>query len=271
MKTYTEIIFDPVEPALSDLLIAELSEIGYEGFLEEEQRLTTYIVQSDFNLEVLSSLASRLSVSFTMGDIADQNWNALWESSFQPVIFSEKLAIRASFHDPVPTVENEIIITPKMSFGTGHHATTYLMVKAMYDIELTGKSILDFGTGTGILAILAKQRGADTILAIDNDEWSIENARENAACNQVSDINVQLASAPPANQTFDVILANINRHILLQYADELINGLRKGGVLLLSGILTEDREVIVDRFSEKLGQPVAEEIRNNWMTIRFER
>jgi ribosomal protein L11 methyltransferase len=270
MKTYTEIIFDSVEPALSDLLVTELSEIGYEGFLEEEQRLTTYIEQNDFDFEVLSSLASRLSVSFTIGNIPDQNWNALWESSFQPVIITDKLAIRASFHDPVPTVENEIIITPKMSFGTGHHATTYLMVKAMYDMELRGKSVLDFGTGTGILAILAKQRGAHTVLAIDNDEWSIENALENAVCNQVSNITIQLASAPPANQTFDVILANINRHILLQYAGELLTGLNKGGILLLSGILSEDRDIIVDRFSEKLGLPVTEETRNNWMAIRFD-
>src|SRR5205809_7074705 len=142
--------------------------------------------------------------------IAEQNWNSIWEENFQPVIIQNAVAIRAHFHQPITTVQHEIIITPKMSFGTGHHATTYLMLEQMTSIDFAGKSVLDYGTGTGVLSIYAEKLGAAAITAIDNDEWSINNAAENIQQNNCKKINLALGNKPPAKHIYQVELANIN-------------------------------------------------------------
>lgn len=260
-----------VTEQISELLIAELSDLGYDGFLEEEETLKTYIEQSQFKEEIITEWATRLQITYSKGTVTEQNWNAVWEQSFEPVVIGNKIAIRASFHQPLPDVEKEIVITPKMSFGTGHHATTYLMVKAMLDLSFEQKSVLDFGTGTGILAILAEMKGAKEVLAIDNDEWSMDNARENVVSNDCKHIHLELKDSLPVGRKYDVILANINRHILLEHADSLVNSLEINGSLLLSGILTEDRDIIVSTFRTALGQPIVEEVERNWMMIRFDR
>ena len=271
MKDFTEITFKGVTEPISELLIAELADFGYDGFLEEGDELKTYIETPQFYEGIIAEWASKLGITYSKGTLKEQNWNAAWEKSFEPVVIGKQIAIRASFHEPLPDVEREIVITPKMSFGTGHHATTYLMVKAMLDLSFDQKTVLDFGTGTGILSILAEMKGAKHILAIDNDEWSMDNARENVQANACRNIQLELRDTLPFGRKYDVILANINRHILLEHADSLVNSVEKGGSLFLSGILTEDRDIIISAFSNALGQPTVEEVDRNWIMIRFDR
>ena len=172
------------------------------------------------------------------------NWNEKWESSFSPVQVGNFAAVRATFHAPVSDVRHEILINPKMSFGTGHHATTYLMIQQMQGMNLFEKRVFDFGTGTGVLAILAEKMGATDIVAIDNDPWSIENANENIRLNKGMHIKLVSAEHPPEKQHFDLILANINRSVLLKFIPALSNLLAPSGYLLLSGILEEDDELL---------------------------
>lgn len=271
MKEFIEVRFTGIAAQDTERLIAELSEVGYDGFLEEGDQLITYIESAEFDSAIIEDWSKKLDISYDLGSMIEQNWNAAWEQSFEPVIIGTQIAIRASFHPPKPGIEREIVITPKMSFGTGHHATTYLMVKNMLDLSFTDRMVLDFGTGTGILAILAEKEGAASVLAIDHDEWSIDNSRENIAANACTKIELALKDTLPEGQQFDVILANINRHILLEHADSLIRSLKQGGSLLLSGILSEDRDILVKRFRSALGAPVKEERAHNWMMIRFDR
>jgi ribosomal protein L11 methyltransferase len=204
--------------------------------------------------------------TFNITSIPEQNWNAVWESNFEPVVVDDFCAIRADFHQPIKNVQHEIIITPKMSFGTGHHATTYMMIEQMSNINFTKKRVFDFGTGTGILAILAQKLGAASITAIDNDEWSIENAKENFQKNDVHSITLYRSSAMPKD-SFDIILANINRNVLNEYASALVSILSPKGVLLVSGILKEDERVIVAAFN--ILQPIKVQQNKNWISILF--
>ena len=176
---YIEISIQTTE--LQEVLIALLAEIGYEGFEEEEGLLKAFIKEGAFDRGALETLLADYGLEYVEQRIEDRNWNAEWEANFQPVVVDGFCAIRAHFHPPMPEMEHELVITPKMSFGTGHHATTYMMLQAMRGIDLRGKRVLDFGTGTGVLAILAERLGAAEVVAIDNDDWSIENAQENAA------------------------------------------------------------------------------------------
>ena len=179
MATYIQLEFQNISLEQSDLLIAQLSEIGFNGFEEEENNLKAFVPIYDFVEAAVNEIAASHHLSFYKSTIEETNWNAVWESNFQPVIVDNFVGIRADFHEPIMGVEHEIVITPKMSFGTGHHATTFMMIQQMREIDFTGKSVFDFGTGTGILAILAEKLGADKVFAVDYDEWSIENAKEN--------------------------------------------------------------------------------------------
>lgn len=228
-----------------EVLIALLGEMGYEGFEQEEAVLHAFIGEAAFDEAVLRELLDAHGLSYTLQRIEERNWNAEWEANFHPVVVDGFCAIRAQFHPPIPEVEHELIITPKMSFGTGHHATTYMMVQAMRTVDLRGKRVLDFGTGTGVLAILAEKLGAASVAAIDNDDWSIENARENVAENGCSRIMVlkkdNVADLPG---TFDVILANINKHVILNQIAALTQHLTGDGVIIFSGLLKDDVEDI---------------------------
>src|SRR6187399_2793810 len=167
----------------NEILIALLSNAGFESFVEEEKMLKAFIKETEFNESSLTGIQEIIPCTYSSTVITPQNWNAKWESSFEPIIVKDFAAIRAGFHNSIKNVKHEIIITPKMSFGTGHHATTYMMIEQMEGLDLMNKAVVDFGTGTGVLAILAEKMGASTIDAIDNDDWSIENAAENIAAN----------------------------------------------------------------------------------------
>ena len=193
----------------------------------------------------------------------------MWESNFQPVIVDQFVAIRADFHDPISQVQHEIVITPKMSFGTGHHPTTFMMVQQMNSIDFRGKTVLDFGTGTGVLAILAEQLGAEKIVAIDHDEWSISNAAENFLRNNCFRIELKNASTPATGASFDIILANINKNVILDNFSILVSQLRKGGVILLSGLLKDDEQEIVNTGKDYLLVYAGNSKRDNWLCLKF--
>lgn len=244
-KSYVQVTIKGVAQAERDLLIALLSEAGFDGFEEGEDFLSAYGEAGACDEQALQQLLNEHHLQAETTLIPHQNWNESWEKNFDPVIVDDFAAVRAHFHAPVTTVQHEIIITPKMSFGTGHHATTYMMMQQMCALDLAGKAVFDFGTGTGILAILANMCGASDILAIDNDEWSIENAAENFNRNNCTNIRLQLADSPPAGEQFDVILANINKHIILQHIAQLSTMINTNGRLLVSGLLMEDKPDIL--------------------------
>jgi ribosomal protein L11 methyltransferase len=203
--------------------------------------------------------------------IAPRNWNAEWEQNFQPVIIDGFCGIRAHFHAPLNNVQHEIIITPKMSFGTGHHATTYLMIQSMEQFDFKEKNVLDFGTGTGVLAILAERLGAATITAIDNDEWSITNAEENIALNHCSNITLSQADSLQMSTEFDTILANINKHVLIANMGGIKQHLTQGGVVIMSGLLTGDRPDI-EKCAINNGLTVMDcKIKGDWMCLLFKK
>lgn len=248
-----------------EILISLLSEQGAMGFEQKDEYLLAYFSQSDFNSyevnEIIKDREHHLQV------IEEQNWNSVWESNFSPVIVEDFCAVRADFHAPISGVQHEIIITPKMSFGTGHHATTYMMMHQMREMDISGKSVFDFGTGTGILAILAEKSGAEKIYGIDVDDWSIKNAEENIEKNNCSKIKVELSSDLPAGN-FDIILANINRNVILQYMPLLKKTVVKKGYILFSGLLIEDADVIISAAKDELHLMKREE-KDNWLSLLF--
>ena len=251
-----------------EILIALLSDIGYEGFEETEEELYAYIPHHEFDAAELLSLISPLHIPYQTTVIPDQNWNSLWESNFEPVVIDNFCTIRAHFHAIEAVTPYEIIITPKMSFGTGHHATTRMMVAQMKDIDFTRRSVLDFGTGTGVLAILAEKRGAANIMAIDIDDWCVENALENVAINNCSHINIQKGTLDDiSGSVFDVVLANINRNILLHYTKKLYHILNNDGIILLSGLLSEDKAIIIEAY-QKAGFEFKNSVQDgNWIAL----
>lgn len=229
-----------------DILVALLADLGYEGFNEDYQSLTAFISDNQFIQSELDEVISNFNLNYTRETVVNRNWNEEWEKNFQPVRVGNFCMVRAGFHAPEEGVEHEVIITPKMSFGTGHHATTYMMIQAMEPIDFTGKAVLDFGTGTGVLAILAEKMGAAVIDAIDNDDWSIENAEENIRTNLCIRSRLEKADTLDGLGQFDIILANINRNVLLAQMGGIAQHLIAGGVLLISGLLAGDRQSIAE-------------------------
>lgn len=251
-------------PEQQEIFISELSDLDAAGFEQTDTHLLAYFEEDNFKSYDVNELLK--GYTFHLTTLPKQNWNNLWESNFEPVIVDDFCAIRAGFHQPIKNVKHEIIITPKMSFGTGHHATTYMMIQQMKDIDFVNKTVFDFGTGTGILAILAKKLGASSVTAIDIDEWSITNAEENFAKNEICGINLYQSSSLPGGR-FDIVLANINRNVLIQYATSLVNLLLPNGSLLVSGLLKEDEEAIVEVFNKlKLAR---REHKQNWISLLF--
>lgn len=266
---HIQTIIEVGESELREMLIARLSELGYEGFEENEQSLIAYISEESYSTDA-ETLILEYNLTYKNQLIPRQNWNAVWEENFQPVIVEGFCTVRADFHEIGTKTPYEIVITPKMSFGTGHHATTQLMMMQMRDLPFKKARVLDFGTGTGILAILAEMLGASDVLAIDNDEWSFENAVENTLKNHCANVTVKQGSLEIVEDgPFDIILANINRHILLQYMERLFQLLNGGGHLLMSGLLVEDRDIIMQAATAAGFKEGKMTTQNNWISILF--
>ena len=269
MKNFIQIKIEIKDRFTNDLLIASLTDIGFEGFEEEANALLGYCAENDFDRDKLKELSKKNHFSFTEKTIPEQNWNALWESNFEPVIVNDFAVVRANFHQPFQNIQHEIIITPKMSFGTGHHATTLMMMQQMKRLDFKNKSVLDFGTGTGILAILAKQMGAENITAIDNDDWSIANAKENFEQNKTQGIVLLKDDKITFQNAFNVVLANINKNIILANFSSLISSLKVNSFLLLSGLLAEDESDILEISRHKNLKHLNTMQNKHWISILF--
>jgi ribosomal protein L11 methyltransferase len=273
MSTTIQISIDITDAAVKDIMIAELADLGFDGFEETETGLFSYIDSARFDGEVtvgLEDLVSRHGAAYTSYAIDKQNWNALWESNFEPVLVDDFVGVRANFHPPFNgQVAHDIIITPKMSFGTGHHGTTYSVMQLMRGIDFTNKSVFDFGTGTGLLSILAHKLGAGYILAVDNDDWCIENASENIVVNNTQSIEIHKVDNAKLNKKFNIIIANINKNIILDNLAFLAEAALPDGVVLLSGLLVED-EPEIEAACVALGwKHQATRTRNNWIALHY--
>lgn len=248
MNLYIKIEIPVQSGAEADRLVAELSDTGFYAFEEEPGKLTGYILSGDYDEKKLSEILPPAG-TFIKSEIEEENWNEKWEQQIQPVRIDDFALIRPSFSAPVKEVMHDILITPKMSFGTGHHATTFLMIREMAKTDFSGKAVIDFGTGTGILAILAEKCGAQEITAVDHDEWSIENAAENIANNHCVRITVGKKDNLEGLRPADIMLANINLNVLAAHAESISGLLKPGGLLLASGFLTEDEGRMQNIFS----------------------
>jgi ribosomal protein L11 methyltransferase len=269
-------VLQPLLPA-REVLVVELAERGFESFVETELGVKAYIQEPDFSPQLLEGLMTaeipdqRLDV--TMEVIVDQNWNAQWESNFDPIIVDDKCLIRAPFHAAETHCPYIITIEPKMSFGTGHHATTHLIVSAMLQMDCAGLSVLDMGCGTGVLAILAEMRGSTQIDAIDIDEWAYENTCENVernSCNRIRIIQGG-AEAIPSEARYDLLLANINRNILTRDMQHYVHHMNPGARILFSGFYESDMSEI-RASAESLGLQFHDfKLRNEWAMMAFSR
>ena len=266
---YLQFDFEVQDDEQLEKLVALLSDQGFEGFEEEPQLLKAFIAehlfkQAEFTqvIEIFENLAYQ---KYTVENV---NWNKQWEEGFQPVLVDDFVGIRATFHTPMEGVLHEIIITPKMSFGTGHHATTYLMIQQMQELDFKGKSVLDFGTGTGVLAILASKLGASNVFAIDYDEWSITNTHENIEQNGCTNIRIAQLDALPIEEKFDIILANINLNVILPNLKSIVLDSFSGTSVLLSGFLKENESLVVASLAEAGLQYISTLQRGDWILVQ---
>ncbi len=272
--TYIAYNFDvsPLQPA-TEILIAELGYAGFESFVEHENGVTAYIQKAEHNETVLDDIYAlkneEFQISFTKEEIAQVNWNSEWEKNFQPIEVDNVVSIRAPFHEN-PNLKYDIVIEPKMSFGTGHHETTHMMVQHLLALDLQNKKVLDMGCGTGILAIFAEMKGAAPIDAIDIDAWCYENSVENCERNKCEHISVYEGDVSLlVNKKYDVIIANINRNILMSDMQTYANCLNENGILLLSGFYQEDIPIIDGEASKHQLHLEHFIERHNWVALKY--
>lgn len=258
-----------------EILLAKLSQIGFEGFVEKEDLIQAYVREEDFAGESFNQLIDDLSgagmhVQYRFHETADQNWNEEWEKKFLPVVIREKVLIRAPFHDTGNDLPCTLIIEPKMSFGTGHHHTTRMMIEAIMDQDLTGKKVLDMGCGTGVLGIYACQRGAEWVLGLDHDQWAYENALENVERNGAVAMEVRLGNVGNLEgHMFDVVLANITRNTLVLDMPEYYKHLNSGGLLVVSGFLSEDVQFVLNAAYQCGMDHQSTREESNWISLSF--
>ena len=259
----------------NDIVISWLAGNDFEGFWEKDDCLVAYIPEKDFNPEIFNDVRNLLPgkiVRMEWNVIPEQNWNKIWESRFEPVIINNICMVRASHHPADPGLLYDIIIEPKMSFGTRHHETTALMIELMLDIDFKDKTVLDMGCGTGILAILAKKMGAGRVLAIDNDVWAYKNALENIEHNNINDVEVILGHEEEIKNksfNFDIIFANINYNIILNNMHHYAVSLRSGGLLLLSGFYRTDLSIINKKAKMIQLQQTRKISKNDWLAVQY--
>ena len=264
----------PFSEDIAEILIAQLGELEYDSFTQNEDTVEAYIQESLFDMSKVEELfvndLPAFKITYTHQKIESQDWNAVWESNFHPVIISDQVVIRADFHTDTPKVPYDIVINPKMSFGTGHHSTTSLMVQSILESNLEGKKVLDMGCGTSLLAIWASKRNAAGVDAIDIDEWPYKNSLENIKTNKAENVSVYLGDAALLEgKNYDIVLANINRNILLNDMKHYIACLPSGGELIMSGFYTEDLSYIQEEAEKNNMQYINHKTDNNWVAVRF--
>ena len=292
-KEYIQIAFDFENQDQFEMLVAQLSDLGFEGFNEEEAsqgindgvkmsnklgegagHCKTFIPKTEFETNLLDNeldiIFKKHSLTYTKSVIKEENWNALWESNFEPVRVSDFVGIRANFHPHFePKLAFEIEITPKMSFGTGHHATTFTVIELMESMDFKGKSVYDFGTGTGILAILAEKLGAASVLAVDNDDWCIENSIENVQNNGCQLIRIEKVESAYQKEKFEIIIANVNRHIIEANMLELTQIACPASTLVLSGLLIDDQADMIKLAADNGWNFLNSRPLNGWVSLLF--
>ena len=261
---------------ITDILMAELGEIGFDIFEDFDVGIHAYCPLAAYDhaaaIEIIERYRFLGPIEVEEAEIEKQNWNAVWETNYDPIRISDRVYIRASFHEPDPSVAMDIVINPKMSFGTGHHETTTLMVQGMFDLDLRNKSLLDVGTGTGILAFIAIRLGANRVHGFDIDPWSVENSIENALLNGCEMVTFQEGTIRNEPETtYDVVLANINRNILLDELGEYAARLVSGGTLLLSGFYTDDISYLLEAANSYGLTRVSETNLRNWACLRLKK
>jgi len=275
-EIYLEFNFNisPISPG-AEILVAQLGEIGFESFVETESGVTAYIQNQDWDSEKLEHIqilqSTDFEITYSINKIKQTNWNAEWEKNFQPITVDGLVTVRAPFHKK-PDTDYDIIIEPKMSFGTGHHETTHMMIQYILSNDVIDKKVLDMGCGTGVLAILAEMKGAAQIDAIDNDNWCYINSLENVQRNNCKKINVLEGDASLLNdKQYHVVIANINRNILLQDISIYASCLDENGILLLSGFYNDDIPIIMAECQIHGLNLVKTLEQNNWVALKFEK
>ena len=260
------------DPAQAEVLLGLLSAFPFDSFEEEEKGLKAYLpasLQTTALQAQVEALQAQVPFSLSVVFIKGENWNEVWESNFHPVVVDDFCAVRAGFHQPVGGVEHEIVIDPKMAFGTGHHETTFAVMKMMREVDFRGKKVLDYGCGTGILAILAALLNAAFVDAVDIEEPAFENTLENCRINKVGKVNAFLGelNAVP-DGSYDIVLANINRNVILDSLPSLHARLNEGGLLISSGYLVEDGELMAGAFHQHGFSVTQVARRNNWLAVK---
>ena len=273
MKTLEYVFTSPSSDIQHDMLVSMLAEIGFDSFMEEDRCLKAYCSAESRDDIAVENLLMEPSFSdirlLKVEEMPDKDWNELWEASYQPVVVNERCRVRAPFHEPDPSFEFDLVIEPKMSFGTANHETTAQIIQLMLETNFQGKDVLDMGSGTAVLAILAKKLGAARTIAIDNDEWAYRNAFTNCELNGVPDIEVVLGDALSIKGEFDVVLANINRNILLRDMHYYVDAMTPNARIFFSGFYTEDLPSIQAE-AERLGLRYSRHLsRNNWVAAEF--
>ena len=270
---YLEYIFSASDETTAEILMALLAEKGFDTFEHNENQLSAYIqeqILSSNDIETyLSDLQQKFIFTWQTKKYKDKNWNEEWEKNFQPVMVAGRCLIRAPFHDPDPDADFEIIIEPRMSFGTGHHESTYLMLEEILGLEFKNKTVCDAGCGTGILSILAAKKGALHVYGIDNNEWAHQNSIDNIAMNAVvNNVTVELGDIDlMSGKQFDIILANINKPIIIQNIPLFFRSLNTGGLLIISGSLQNDLQDILKDAENYFFSPVSSKIKNDWICV----
>lgn len=265
-------VCQPQQPT-AEILVGELADIGFESFVDTRDGVEAYIPEPNDDAEMVERLiqrmTSRFNILYTAETLVEQNWNAVWESDYDPVIVGAKFRVRASFHPVDPDVEFDIVIDPRMSFGTGHHATTTLMLQLLGDLDLKGKTVLDMGCGTGVLAIAALLTGAAKAVAIDTEPRACENTRENAPANNV-ELEVRCGGAETlGDEQFDVIFANINKNVLKADMYRYVQVLKNGGIILFSGFFDIDTDELTSEAAKYNLELDVKMEKNHWAALRF--
>ena len=273
MKTFEYSFTAPSSDIQHDMLTTMLAEIGFDSFMDDAMGLKAYCSADNRDDLAVENLLLEPSFSdirlLKVEEMPDKDWNEVWEASYQPVVVNDRCRVRAPFHEPDPSFEFDLVIEPKMSFGTANHETTAQIIQLMLETDFQGKTVLDMGSGTAVLAILAKKLGAAHTVAIDNDEWAYRNAFTNTELNGVSDIEIILGDASSIQGSFDVVLANINRNILLRDMHLYVAAMRPDAHIFFSGFYTEDLESIKAE-AERLGLRYCRHLsRNNWVAAEF--